>query len=56
MSSRLQRARVDAERYAAYERAAALMRNLIASPTFTNFLTEPAYAQVLQDERLTTSA
>ncbi len=50
------KARVDAERYAAYERAAALMRNLIASPTFTNFLTEPAYAQVLQDERQTTSA
>jgi malate synthase len=43
--------KVDDARYGAYERAAALMRSLIASPTFPEFLTVPAYAEVLAGER-----
>ena len=43
--------RVNAERFIAYERAAVLMRALIASAEFTNFLTEPAYADVLREEQ-----
>jgi malate synthase len=43
--------KVDAARYNAYERAADLMRKLIASPTFPEFLTVPAYAEVLKEER-----
>jgi malate synthase len=42
---------VDDARYGAYERAAMLMRTLIASPTFPEFLTVPAYAEVLAGER-----
>ena len=44
------KSRVDAERYAAYERAAGLMRSLIASERFADFLTQPAYAEVLREE------
>jgi hypothetical protein len=43
--------KVDAARFAAYERAALLMRTLIASPTFPEFLTVPAYAEVLAGEK-----
>jgi len=46
------RSKVDDARYDAYERAAKLMRNLIESPTFPEFLTVPAYAEVLEHERL----
>ncbi len=42
---------VHAARYTAYERAADLMRSLIASDRFANFLTEPAYAEVLREEQ-----
>ena len=45
------RSRVDAERFSAYERAAKLMRTLIASERFPDFLTVPAYAEVLATER-----
>ncbi len=38
------------DRYAAYEHAAFLMRELIKTPKFQNFLTEPAYARVLDHE------
>ena len=38
------------ERYAAYEHAAFLMRELIKAPKFQNFLTDPAYARVLDHE------
>ena len=38
------------ERYAAYEHAAFLMRELIKAPKFQNFLTDPAYARVLAHE------
>ena len=46
------RATVDDVRYRAYERAAVLMRKLIESPTFPEFLTVPAYAEVLKEEGL----
>jgi malate synthase len=45
--------KVDAARYNAYERAADLMRKLIESPTFPEFLTVPAYAEVLSGESFT---
>jgi len=41
------------ERYEAYEHAAFLMRELIKAPKFQNFLTEPAYARVLDHEVFT---
>jgi malate synthase len=40
-------------RYQAYEHAAFLMRELIKAPKFQNFLTEPAYARVLDHEVFT---
>ena len=45
------RPKVDAARFTAYERAATLMRKLIESPTFPEFLTVPAYAEVLAAEK-----
>jgi malate synthase len=44
------RPKVDDARFSAYQRAAQLMRKLIASPTFPEFLTVPAYAEVLATE------
>jgi len=44
--------KVDGPRYSAYERAAVLMRKLITAPTFPEFLTVPAYAEVLKEEGL----
>jgi malate synthase len=41
----------NAERYAAYEKAAKLTRDLIASSTFVTFLTVPAYQQILSEGR-----
>jgi malate synthase len=41
---------VDAARYEAYVQAASLMRDLIYSPRFTEFLTVPAYARILSNE------
>jgi malate synthase len=41
------------ERYEPYEHAAFLMRELIKAPRFQNFLTEPAYARVLDHEVFT---
>jgi len=41
---------VDANRYEAYVQAASLMRDLIDSPAFTDFLTVPAYARILKTE------
>jgi malate synthase len=46
------RSKVDDQRYDAYERAAKLMRKLIESPTFPEFLTVPAYQEVLEHEHL----
>jgi malate synthase len=43
---------VDAVRYAAYEEAAELMRELVRAPQFIEFLTLPAYQRVLKDENL----
>src|ERR1700678_3798098 len=47
----LTRPKVDGVRYAAYERAAALMRHLIASEKFPDFLTLAAYSEVLATEK-----
>ncbi len=44
------RGAVDDVRYRAYERAAVLMRDLVRSAKFTEFLTVPAYARVLAEE------
>jgi malate synthase len=43
---------VDPVRYEAYEKAAKLMRELIRAPKFVDFLTLPAYTQVLKEEGL----
>jgi malate synthase len=43
---------VDSERYAAYEEAAELTRQLVRAPKFVEFLTLPAYRQVLKKERM----
>ncbi len=45
-----QRAAGNAERISSYEKAADLMRELIRSPKFVEFLTVPAYDRVLKDE------
>lgn len=45
-----QRAAGNAERSASYEKAADLMRELIRSPKFIEFLTVPAYERVLKEE------
>jgi malate synthase len=47
-----QKVAVDAVRYAAYEKAADLMRELVRAPQFVEFLTLPAYQRVLKDENL----
>jgi malate synthase len=48
---RQQKSAVDAERYAAYEKAAGLMRDLVRAPKFVEFLTVPAYQKVLKEEK-----
>jgi malate synthase len=45
-----QQSAVDATRFAAYQKAASLMRELIQAPRFIEFLTVPAYEQVLKEE------
>ena len=45
-----QRKTVDAARFAAYEKAADLMRTLVRSPRFIDFLTLPAYDRILKEE------
>jgi len=47
-----QKTSVDSERYAAYEEAAELTRQLVRAPQFVEFLTLPAYQQVLKKERI----
>ena len=46
-----QKVAVDAVRYAAYEKAADLMRELVRAPQFIEFLTLPAYQRVLAEEK-----
>ena len=46
-----QKGLVDAERYAAYEEAANLTRELVRAPRFVEFLTLPAYQHVLNKEK-----
>jgi malate synthase len=43
------KAAVDSVRYAAYVRAAELMRELVRAPKFMDFLTVPAYERVLAE-------
>jgi malate synthase len=45
------KAAFDADRYKAYEKAAALMRELIRAPRCMDFLTLPAYAEILAEEQ-----
>jgi malate synthase len=45
----LAKGKVDAQRYTAYTKAAALMRELIRAPKFLDFLTVPAYERVLAE-------
>ncbi len=47
-----QKAAVDPVRYAAYEKAANLMRELVPAPQFVEFLTLPAYQRILKEENL----
>ena len=49
-----QKIAVDATRYAAYEEAADLMRELVRAPKFMDFLTLPAYQRVLKEEKFAT--
>ncbi|HEV2484527.1 MAG TPA: malate synthase A [Terracidiphilus sp.] len=51
-----QKVAVDAVRYAAYEKAADLMRELVRAPQFIEFLTLPAYQRVLKDEKFGAAA
>jgi malate synthase len=55
ISAELERvyADVDEERFKAYDHAAFLMRELIKTPKFQDFLTVPAYARVLDHEVFT---
>jgi malate synthase len=46
-----QKSAVDDVRYAAYEKAADLMRELVKAPQFVEFLTLPAYQRVLKEEK-----
>jgi malate synthase len=46
-----QKTAADALRFAVYEKAADLMRDLIRAPRFVDFLTVPAYQQVLREEK-----
>jgi malate synthase len=45
------KATVDSARYQAYRRAADLMRGLMRAEKFVEFLTVPAYAQLVASER-----
>jgi len=45
-----QKTAVDGARYAAYEKAADLMRELVRAPQFIEFLTLPAYQRILKEE------
>jgi malate synthase len=47
-----QKTAVDGTRFAAYQKAADLMRDLVATPQFIEFLTVPAYQRVLKEENL----
>ena len=47
---------VDAQRFAAYQKAADLMRELVRAPQFIEFLTLPAYQRVLKEENLGAAA
>ena len=46
-----QKSAVDEQRYASYEKAAGLMRDLVRAPKFVEFLTVSAYQRVLKEEK-----
>jgi malate synthase len=50
-----QKGAVDEERFAAYAKAASLLRTLIGAPKFVEFLTLPAYQTILAEESLANS-
>jgi malate synthase len=50
-----QKITVDAVRYADYEKAADLMRELVRAPKFIDFLTLPAYQRILKEEKFDAS-
>jgi malate synthase len=50
-----QKITVDAVRYATYEKAADLMRELVRAPKFIDFLTLPAYQRILKEEKFDAS-
>ncbi len=50
-----QKANLDPVRYAAYEKAASLMRELVPAPRFVEFLTLPAYQRILKEENFAAS-
>ncbi|HTW78723.1 MAG TPA: hypothetical protein VME23_04160, partial [Terracidiphilus sp.] len=50
-----QESTVDATRFAAYLKAADLMRELVRAPRFIEFLTVPAYERVLKEEVFTSA-
>ncbi len=47
-----QKTAVDATRFAAYQKAADLMSELVKTPEFVEFLTLPAYERILKEENL----
>ena len=47
---------VPAGQYPSYDKAAELMRQMYASPTFVEFLTVPAYHELIRQERLRKAA
>jgi malate synthase len=51
-----QKGAVDSQRFAAYQKAADLMRELVRAPRFIEFLTLPAYQRVLKEENLGAAA
>ena len=50
------KAGVPAGRYASYDKAAELMREMYTSPTFVEFLTVPAYHELIRQERMRKAA
>jgi malate synthase len=51
-----QKAAVDPVRFAAYEKAAGLMRELVPAPQFVEFLTLPAYQRILKEEKFASNS
>jgi len=50
------KASVPAGQYPSYDKAAELMRQMYISPTFVDFLTIPAYHELIRQERMRKAA